>query len=222
MPTLMLHLKALIFSCLGVLRYCCFWRYCTLLCLCSMSPLSSAQTMPRSLLRVISSGYGFFGMSMFSLLALSSTFFVSVGLAASATKDSKDPQKRKEIYREIAEHSAIESILLEALDKGLLLLVTLKSRKVYVGMVDEARLNLLDTSTLTLIPFMSGYRDKDTLTYRMEHNYAEHYLSQGITLTSEPLSVYQFRHVLPFDQIESFSLFNVPTYNLFQETIKNI
>lgn len=59
----------------------------------------------------------------------------------------------------------MENILLESVERGLLLLVTLKSRKVYVGMIDEARFNQLDTNTLVLIPFMSGYRDKDTLTF---------------------------------------------------------
>lgn len=48
----------------------------------------------------------------------------------------------------------------------------------------------------------------------------DYYLSQGITLTSEPLSVYQFRHVLPFDQIESFSLFNVETFETFKAGIE--
>ncbi|MEE4407815.1 MULTISPECIES: hypothetical protein [unclassified Serratia (in: enterobacteria)] len=162
----------------------------------------------------------FFGLSMFSTLSLGCTVIMSIGQASQATKNFKDPQKRVEIFREIAAHSAIENILLESIERGLLLLVTLKSRKVYVGMIDEARFNQLDTNTLVLIPFMSGYRHKDTLTYCVEHNYVDHYQSQGITLTSEPLSVYQFRHVLPFDQIESFSLFNVDTYETFQEIIK--
>lgn len=162
-----------------------------------------------------------FGLSMFSAVCLGCTVFMSIVQASQATKDYKDPQKRVEIFREIAAHSAIESILLESIERGLLLLVTLKSRKVYVGMIDEARFNQLDTNTLVLIPFMSGYRHKDTLTFCVEHNYVDHYQNQGITLTSEPLSVYQYRHVLPFDQIESFSLFNVNTYEKFQEVIKH-
>lgn len=160
------------------------------------------------------------GLSMFSALCLGATVIISIGQASQATKNNNNPQKRIDIFREIAAHSAIENILLESIERGLLLLVTLKSRKVYVGMIDEARFNQLDTNTLVLIPFMSGYRHKDTLTFCVEHNYVDHYESEGITLTSEPLSVYQFRHVLPIDQIESFSLFNVGTYDSFQETIK--
>lgn len=161
-----------------------------------------------------------FGLGMFSAVCVGWAVVASYIQSSKAKKDYLNPKKRVEIFREIAAHSAIENILLESIEHGLLLLVTLKSRKVYVGMIDEARFNQLDTNTLVLIPFMSGYRHKDTLTYCVEHNYVDHYSSQGITLTSEPLSVYQFRHVLPFDQIESFSLFDVNTYDTFQEVIK--
>jgi len=58
------------------------------------------------------------------------------------------------------------------------------------------------------------------LTFCVEHNYVDHYVKNDINLVSEPLSVYQFRHVLPVDQIESFSLFNVNTYESFQEDIQ--
>ena len=161
-----------------------------------------------------------FGIGMFSNLTIAFTIFVSIVKASEATNNYKDPKKRIEIFREIAAHSAVENILLESIEKGLLLLVTLKSRKVYVGMIDEARFNQLDTNTLVLIPFMSGYRDKDTLTFCVEHNYVDHYVKNEINLVSEPLSVYQFRHVLPVEQIESFSLFNVNTYESFQEDIQ--
>ncbi|WP_312292793.1 hypothetical protein [Atlantibacter hermannii] len=156
------------------------------------------------------------GLSMLSSLTIACTIMISIGQATNATKNNNDPNKRIANFKEIAKHSAIESLLLESIERGLLLLVTLKSRKVYVGMIDEARFNQLDTNTLVLIPFMSGYREKDTLTFCVEHSYVDFYKEHNITLTSEPLSVYQFRHVLPFDQIESFSLFNVSTYDSFQ------
>lgn len=165
-------------------------------------------------------GVRIFGMSMFLAFTIIFTILVSAVKACEATKNHKDPKKRVEIFREIADHSAVESILLESIEKGLLLFVTLKSRKVYVGMIDEARFNQLDTTTLVLLPFMSGYRDKDTLTFCVEHNYVDHYVKNEINLVSEPLSVYQFRHVLPVEQIESFSLFDVNTYERFQKDIQ--
>ncbi|KLU17447.1 MULTISPECIES: hypothetical protein [Xenorhabdus] len=163
------------------------------------------------------------GISAFSALCLSFTIFVSIKRTAQVRKLNSDLENRIEYFREIAKDSSIENILLESVDRideGLLILVTLKSRKVYVGILDIARFEGMDTNTLVLIPFLSGYRDKDTLTFIIEHNYTEHYREEGITLTSEPLSVYQFRHVLPFEQIESFSLFNFNTYEKFQSKLE--
>ncbi|HDF2343881.1 TPA: hypothetical protein PC598_003509 [Morganella morganii] len=162
-----------------------------------------------------------FGLSMWSSLCLGATILISIGSTIEAREDNESLEKRIKGFREIAKENAIEGIILESLDRmedGLLLLVTLKSRKVYVGIVDTARFEGMDTNSLVLIPFMSGYRDKDTLSFKVEHNYTLHYAKEGITFDSKPLSVYQFRHVLPYDQIESFSLFNVNTYMKFQET----
>ncbi|MGA9606513.1 MAG: hypothetical protein WBR21_05775 [Rouxiella badensis] len=160
-----------------------------------------------------------FGLKLFNATVLGLTVLISVGAAKNAEKNFRDPILRNAILRQIANCSATESVIFEAIEKGLLLLITLKSRKVYVGMVDEARFNNLDTDTIVIIPLMSGYRHKDTLTFIVDHNYAEYYEKESITLTSEPLSVYQFRHVLPFEQIESLSLFNVSTYEKFNEKV---
>lgn len=163
-----------------------------------------------------------FGLSFFSAATLGFTILISVGAAKNAEKKFRDPSQRNAILREIASNSATESVIFEAIESGLLLLITLKSRKVYVGMVDEARFHHLDTDTIVIIPLISGYRHKDTLTFVMENNYAQHYEEEGITLTSQPLSVYQFRHVLPFDQIESLSLFNVNTFEKFKSRARDM
>lgn len=164
-----------------------------------------------------------FGISYLSLICLGCTAFVSISQTYTVRNENNTLHSRINAFREIAKDSAIEKLLLDSLEKmedGLMLLISLKSRKVYVGMLDIARFDGLDTNTLVIIPVMSGYRDKDTMTFIVEHNYAEHYDQEGITLTSEPLSVFHFRHVLPFDQIESLSLFNTNTYQKFQESIK--
>lgn len=160
-----------------------------------------------------------FGMSFFSAVVVGITVLISFCAAKHAESKFRDPKQRNVILREIANCSATESVIFEAIETGLLLLITLKSRKVYVGMVDEARFHHLDTDTIVIIPFMSGYRHKDTLRFIVDHNYAEHYEEEGITLVSQPLSVYQFRHVLPYEQIESLSLFNVNTFEKFKSNV---
>ena len=89
-----------------------------------------------------------FGLSMPSAICLGFTIAVSLAKAAEAKKSHQNADERIKAFKEIAEHSAVENILLESIEKDLLLLVTLKSRKVYVGMVDEARLTQLDDSVL--------------------------------------------------------------------------
>lgn len=158
-----------------------------------------------------------FGFKALSASAIGLTVLITIGAIANIEKKLSDPLKTSQMFKEIARSSSTESLLLESIERGMFLLITLKSRKVYVGMVDMARFDHLDTDTVVIIPFMSGYRHKDTLTFIVEHNYASYYQEEGITLTSEPLSVYQFRHVLPFDQIESLSLFSVDTFLKFNK-----
>ncbi|MDE1476538.1 hypothetical protein [Xenorhabdus bovienii] len=160
------------------------------------------------------------GLKVPLIFILGLTIVRCISSARSAAKDLSDPEKRRELYREIASHNSVEKILFESIELGLLVLVTLKSRKVYVGMIDTSRFESLDTDTVVLIPFLSGYRHKDTLTFQVEHNYATHYFENGITFGSVPLSFYHYRHVLPREQIESISLFDAKTYDVFQSNLK--
>lgn len=158
------------------------------------------------------------GFSAWSVLWLTLTVLTSLASRLNHRKFYQDHDNRMMGFREIAKDNAVENLIIESLDhvaNGILLFVTLKSRKVYVGMVDGARFQGLDTNTLVIIPFLSGYRAEDTLTFHIEHNYASHYENVGITEESSPLSYNQFRHVIPMDAIESFSLFNIDTYFSF-------
>lgn len=148
------------------------------------------------------------------------TMLLSTGSSQNLQKYYKDRENRIKGFREIAKGSAVESIILESLDKmkdGILLFVTLKSRKVYIGIVDGVRFDSGDTSDLVLIPFISGYRAKDTLTFHKEHDYAEIYDEMGMWSGQGSLSTKQFRIVVPMEEIEALSLFHLDVYNRFQE-----
>ena len=138
-------------------------------------------------------------------------------------KKLTDPKQRELIFKEIAHSNPIEGIILESSmsNNNLLVSITLKSRKVYVGMPQELRLEHLNTDVIVVIPFLSGYRDKDTLAFVEEVNYADHYKECNIDFDTEPLSLQQYRHVLPRDQIESVSLFNAQVYQKFKAAKSN-
>lgn len=149
-----------------------------------------------------------------------STLLLSVTSSNDIRNFYKKSENRIQGFREIAKGNAIEAIILESLDKmkdGVLLFVTLKSRKVYIGIVDGVRFESGDTSDLVLIPFISGYRAKETLTFYKEHDYSEIY--KEIAQLENPISLTldQFRIVMPMNEIEAFSLFHLDVYEKFQE-----
>lgn len=158
----------------------------------------------------------FFSLSFLSCLIIALAASISYGSTSNIIKRNKNPEKRIKDFIEVAKQDPIESILLEAWTQGKLLLVTLKSRKVYVGFVDGQRFENTWNTALVLIPYLSGYRHKDTLTFIVEHNYALHYEENGLDENSTP-SINDFRHVLPLEQIESLSLFNIETFISFHE-----
>lgn len=159
------------------------------------------------------------GIGLPFIALVGTTIAISLGESKQAEKLLRNPDARRQLFEDIAKSSPIESVLLESIDSNhqLLVSITLKSRKVYVGMVHEARLEEHDTDTVVIIPLLSGYRHKDTLSFVEEVNYADHYEECGITFTSEPLSLSQYRHVIPRDQIESISLFNSAMYAKFKK-----
>ncbi|EHG7613748.1 hypothetical protein J5Y28_003557 [Citrobacter sedlakii] len=125
--------------------------------------------------------------------------------AVSARLDGED---RKTLYKRLARSSGIEQLLYQCMEQGELALVTLKSRRIYIGMIHTATLEYEKTANIVLIPMLSGYRDGEKMNLCIEHNYSKWYAEHDITLDSEPRSAMDFRKVIMLDQIESLSLFD--------------
>lgn len=152
---------------------------------------------------------------LFFIISLALAVVMAVEQGNREKKSLEDEDKRLSAYREMASQDGIESLLVQAIDEGKLIFVTLKSRKVYIGYVAAPRMEHHDTQHLAIIPYISGYRDKDTLRYKEQHRYFELYLNKNITDESTPLNLMHFRHVIPMEQIESVSLFDTQTYQSF-------
>lgn len=125
--------------------------------------------------------------------------------AGSARLDGED---RKTLYKRLARSSGIEQLLYQCMEQGELALVTLKSRRIYIGMIHTATLEYEKTANIVLIPMLSGYRDGEKMNLCIEHNYSKWYAEHDITQDSEPRSAMDFRKVIMLDQIESLSLFD--------------
>jgi hypothetical protein len=159
------------------------------------------------------------GLSFPLLLILAGTMIISIIFSIITDSSLKKPEIRKQMFKSIADCNSIENILYESIESksSLLVSISMKSRKVYVGMVQEARIDNMDKDNIVIIPILSGYRDKDTLSFIEDVNYAKHFSDEKITFDSKPLSLNQYRHVIPTEQIESISLFNSENYNKFKK-----
>ncbi len=135
-----------------------------------------------------------------------------------AKKTKADPQARLTAIKKIAVSDNIQLLLIESSDKQLRVMLTLKSRKVYIGFIKQFAHEQVvpGDEDIVIIPLISGYRDKDTLTFHESHSYVTFYDENDIGPDTTPLCLDDFRVVIPREQIESVSLFDAKTYVAFQ------
>lgn len=108
---------------------------------------------------------------------------------------------------EIRRHgNALLQLLHNAEREKLLISITLASRKWYVGWVAESPNLRPDERYFSLLPFTSGYRDKDTLeTYRT--------VFYEDALTGDGRSAKEFVMILPLEGVQVANLFDPDVYN---------
>lgn len=152
-------------------------------------------------------------------LAVVLLIFLSIYSIAKSSSHASEQNNKESIEKArqaIAKDSKVDAMIFEAEKFGLLIMITLKSRKVYVGQILSGEIGNTDLKEISLIPILSGYRDKDTLTFKVEHDYSDYYAKENITESSSmPLS--HFQQVIFYEQIESMSLFDSEVYKKFQE-----
>lgn len=119
-----------------------------------------------------------------------------------------DSLGRKKLYKKLSKANGVEGLLFQCMEEGELAWITLKSRRIYIGMIHAASYDNIATANVVLIPMLSGYRDGKSLNLCIEHNYSRWYAEHDITLDSEPKSAMAFRKVIMLEQIESLSLFD--------------
>ncbi|MFS2221627.1 hypothetical protein [Pantoea sp. B65] len=115
---------------------------------------------------------------------------------------------RQKLYKRLTRANGVEGLLYQCMEEGELAWITLKSRRIYIGMIQTASFDNTSANNVVLIPMLSGYRNGKSFELCVEHNYSAWYADQGITLNSQPKSAMAFRKVILLDQIESLSLFD--------------
>jgi hypothetical protein len=110
----------------------------------------------------------------------------------------------------------LEMLLARAAHETKLVSVTLKSRKIYIGLVTRTHDPMYDRKYIQLLPLKSGYRDSSTMELRLTVDYAVVYakiIQQELTVVAGGIG--DFEIVIPVSEIESVNLFNPQAYTLF-------
>ncbi|KAB7897180.1 hypothetical protein GA565_14935 [Rouxiella sp. S1S-2] len=115
---------------------------------------------------------------------------------------------RKELYKRLTHSNGVEGLLFQCMEEGHLAWITLKSRRIYIGMVHTASFENSATANVVIVPMLSGYREGKAMSLCIEHNYSAWYDEHDISLDSSPRSAMDFRKVIMVEQIESLSLFD--------------
>ena len=119
--------------------------------------------------------------------------------------------------RKVAQDSGdfIELLIADSIESQELVELSLRNRKVYIGLALAGGIGKSVAGDVMLIPMNSGYRDKDTRELKITTHYAA-VIKQS--LEKQPaLSDEDFRIVIPMSEIVSARLFFPEAYELFQE-----
>lgn len=114
---------------------------------------------------------------------------------------------------------ALERFLFDCGKNLQTVLITLGSRKVYVGLVNDIPIESGDVEHFTILPILSGYRDKDTLTVNFTTNYYLHYErnldSAGNPLNGSGACFDDFIEMITVSEIDHLGSFDIDTYKQF-------
>ena len=98
----------------------------------------------------------------------------------------------------------------ESFTKRQAILVTLKSRKVYVGIVNklaEPNESKEPNQEISLVTAISGYRDSDTLEVKFTNNY------EVLDEQGNPVTIPESIHILRLEQIDSVCWYHGATFS---------
>lgn len=160
--------------------------------------------------------------SYFKELKVAVWGLVSIALAGLVgylrKRKTEKGDRRFDALARVVGSNPVESMLMEASIRQFPIIVTLSSRKFYVGLVSCPAFEHGDCHHLELLPLLSGYRDKDTLTINITTNYRRHYIEAGINDGKiGGLALSDFRTLIDKSVVESISFFDPSTYSIFKQ-----
>lgn len=136
---------------------------------------------------------------------------------------NRDEDKKIKALARAVNNDPLESMLIEASIRSFPVILTLSSRKIYVGLIICPNFEHGKTEYFQILPLLSGYRDKNDLTVTITTNYRRHYIDSGIAsgIGDTQLSLSDFRTLIPKEEVEGISFFDANTYSKFKEKEQN-
>jgi hypothetical protein len=108
----------------------------------------------------------------------------------------------------------LEMLLQEALEKTLMVSISLKGGEVYIGFITSNYDPSYDRKYIRLWPILIGYRNKDTQELAVTTNYANVY-AETVSSSARSSVVDQFQVIVPVGELQTASFFDPKTYDLF-------
>lgn len=132
------------------------------------------------------------------------------------------PRKEDEAAQREIEKSNdhLEILLARALRETKAVSITLKSRKVYVGLITRTHDPMYDRKYIQLLPIKSGFRASDTLALMLTVDYATVYariIQENINVAAS--GIRDFEIVIPLSEIQSVNLFDPVAYQMFNPPV---
>ncbi|MDH2923800.1 hypothetical protein EV693_105107 [Nicoletella semolina] len=152
-------------------------------------------------------------------------YYFLLALGATVACQTELNQKKfdvNRIYQEMSSANNIVNLLFSAMSSQTPVKVSLKSKKVYVGIVYGTQFSSADLENIVIIPYLSGYRDKDKLHIIFDCNYLPVYQKYNISHSEseETLNLKYFRNVIRVSEIESISLFDMKYFDDFERVVE--
>jgi|GEM_PF-735226 len=119
------------------------------------------------------------------------------------------------LLRSAIQNHDTERLLLRAVERNSPILITLKTGKVYAGVLTKTPNPKSQRETLQILPYASGYRDRDTHDLRFTTFYRE--LIEELVKGEGPkhLEPEDFEVVVPISEVTSLHLFDFEIYERF-------
>ncbi|MEZ2600776.1 hypothetical protein [Kluyvera intermedia] len=127
------------------------------------------------------------------------------------------PSRKHAALVNSAKGNPIEELLIEASFTAFSVKITMRTKKVYVGIVMKPALEHGKLEYVSVIPLLSGCRSDGEHRVHFYTNYYNHYENSGVYAGISALNLEHYRVVLPVSEIDNISLFDITTYINFNK-----